>query len=46
MKILIIGGAGLISTAITRQLLDRGDEVTLFIRGSRLGCVRADPSIA
>jgi len=34
MKILIIGGAGLISTAITRQLLDRGDEVTLFTRGT------------
>jgi len=33
MKILIIGGTGLISTAITRQLLDRGDDVTLFNRG-------------
>jgi nucleoside-diphosphate-sugar epimerase len=33
MKILIIGGTGLISTAITRQLLERGDEVTLFNRG-------------
>jgi len=33
MRILIIGGTGLISTAITRQLLERGDEVTLFNRG-------------
>lgn len=33
MKILIIGGTGLISTAITKQLLARGDSVTLFNRG-------------
>jgi nucleoside-diphosphate-sugar epimerase len=33
MKILIIGGSGLISTAITRQLLARGDDVTLYNRG-------------
>lgn len=33
MKILIIGGTGLISTSITRELLERGDEVTLFNRG-------------
>ncbi len=33
MKVLIIGGTGLISTAITRQLLERGDEVTLYTRG-------------
>ena len=33
MKILIIGGTGLISTAITGQLLERGDEVTLYNRG-------------
>lgn len=33
MRILIIGGSGLISTAITRQLLARGDDVTLFNRG-------------
>ena len=33
MKVLIIGGTGLISTAITKQLLERGDEVTLFNRG-------------
>ncbi len=33
MKILIIGGTGLISTAITAQLLERGDDVTLYNRG-------------
>src|SRR5581483_8115146 len=33
LKILIIGGTGLISTAITRQLLERGDDVTLYNRG-------------
>ncbi len=33
MKILIIGGTGLISTAVTQQLIDRGEEVTLFNRG-------------
>lgn len=33
MKILIIGGTGLISTSLTRQLLERGDDVTLYNRG-------------
>ena len=33
MRILIIGGTGLISTAITRFLLERGDDVTLYNRG-------------
>jgi nucleoside-diphosphate-sugar epimerase len=33
MKILIIGGSGLISTTITRRLLARGDAVTLYNRG-------------
>jgi nucleoside-diphosphate-sugar epimerase len=33
MRILILGGTGLISTAITRQLVERGDQVTLFNRG-------------
>jgi nucleoside-diphosphate-sugar epimerase len=34
MKILIIGGTGLISTSITRQLMERGgDDVTLYNRG-------------
>jgi nucleoside-diphosphate-sugar epimerase len=35
VKILIIGGTGLISTSITRQLLERGDDVTLYNRGQR-----------
>lgn len=33
MKILIIGGTGLISTSISKQLLERGDSVTLYNRG-------------
>jgi uncharacterized protein YbjT (DUF2867 family) len=33
MRILIIGGTGLISTAITRQLLEKEADVTLFNRG-------------
>jgi nucleoside-diphosphate-sugar epimerase len=33
MKILIIGGTGLISTAITRELIERGEEITLYNRG-------------
>ena len=35
MKILVIGGTGLISTAITRFLVERGDDVTLYNRGQR-----------
>jgi uncharacterized protein YbjT (DUF2867 family) len=33
VKVLIIGGTGLISKAMTRAFVDRGDEVTLFNRG-------------
>jgi nucleoside-diphosphate-sugar epimerase len=33
MKILIIGGTGLISTPMTRFLLERGDDLTLYNRG-------------
>ena len=33
MKILIIGGTGLISTSISRELLMRGDDLTLYNRG-------------
>ena len=33
MKVLIIGGSGLISTAITEQLLERGHDTVLFNRG-------------
>lgn len=35
MKVLIIGGTGLISTAISRYLIERGENVTLFNRGMR-----------
>ncbi len=35
MNILILGGTGLISTRITRQLLERGDAVWHFNRGQR-----------
>ena len=35
MNILIIGGTGLISTGITRLLVERGDTVTLYNRGKR-----------
>ena len=33
MRILLLGGTGVISTGITRQLLERGEAVTLFNRG-------------
>lgn len=33
MKILLIGGTGLMSTAIANQLASRGDDVTVFNRG-------------
>lgn len=33
MKVLVIGGTGLISTSIVQQLVERGDDVTLFNRG-------------
>jgi nucleoside-diphosphate-sugar epimerase len=35
MKILIIGGTGLISQCMTRQFLERGDSVVHFNRGKR-----------
>ncbi|MBW3624133.1 MAG: NAD-dependent epimerase/dehydratase family protein [Armatimonadetes bacterium] len=35
MKLLIIGGTGLISTPLTRQLGERGHDVTLYNRGRR-----------
>ncbi len=34
MRVLIIGGTGVISTGITPRLLERGDEVVLFNRGN------------
>jgi len=33
MRVLIIGGTGLISTSIAQHLLDRGDALTVFNRG-------------
>jgi nucleoside-diphosphate-sugar epimerase len=33
VKILLIGGTGLISTAIVNQLVERGDDVTVYNRG-------------
>jgi len=33
VKILILGGTGLISTAITKEFLQRGDDVVLYNRG-------------
>lgn len=35
LRILVMGGTGLISTAITGFLVERGDDVTLFNRGIR-----------
>ena len=39
MRILIIGGTGIISTGITRLLIERGDEVVLYNRGLRSSLV-------
>jgi uncharacterized protein YbjT (DUF2867 family) len=36
MRVLIIGGTGLISTGIIKHLLARGAEVTMVNRGQRL----------
>ena len=36
MRVLIIGGTGLISTAITLELAARGHQVTVYNRGQRL----------
>lgn len=33
MKVLVIGGTGLISTFIVKELAARGDDVTVFNRG-------------
>lgn len=35
MKVLVIGGTGLISSAIVRLLVERGDDVTVYNRGKR-----------
>lgn len=41
MRVLVIGGSGLISTGIVSQLLERGDAVTLYNRGQRLAAAPA-----
>ncbi len=45
MKVLIIGGTGTISTAVTRLLAKTNHEVTLFNRGSKSGEVPENVSI-
>lgn len=45
MKVLFIGGTGTISSAITRQLLDRGDELYLLNRGTRNDALPAGVNI-
>lgn len=45
MEILIIGGTGLISTALTNQLLDTGHKVTLYNRGTTPSRVRKGAEI-
>lgn len=35
MRVLIVGGTGLISTGITRMLVARGDDITIYNRGQR-----------
>lgn len=45
MKVLVIGGTGLISTAIVQQLLDRGDAVTVFNRGTTPSRLNGHPEV-
>ena len=45
MRVLIIGGTGLISTAITQLLVDRGDAVTVFNRGQTPVRVRGQTEV-
>ncbi len=45
MRVLIIGGTGLISTAITRFLVERGDDVTLYNRGKTESRIPPGPKI-
>lgn len=42
MRVLIIGGTGIISTGITRLLIERGDEVVLYNRGRRPSLVEGN----
>ena len=41
MRVLIIGGTGIISTGITRLLVERGDEVALYNRRQRASQVES-----
>lgn len=45
MRVLFIGGTGLISTAISRQLLEAGHQVTLFNRGESENRLPSDASV-
>ena len=40
MNILLIGGTGTISSAITRQLAESGHELWLLNRGNRQKCLQ------
>jgi nucleoside-diphosphate-sugar epimerase len=42
MRILIVGGTGIISTGITRLLIERGDDVVLYNRGLRPSLVEGN----
>ena len=42
MKVLIIGGTGNISTAATRKLIARGDQVILYNRGQTNADIQDD----
>jgi nucleoside-diphosphate-sugar epimerase len=42
MRVLIIGGTGIISTGITRLLIERGDELVLYNRGQRPSLVEGN----
>ena len=45
MEVLLIGGTGLISTGITRQLVDAGHDVTCYTRGESEARVPEDVSM-
>ena len=42
MRLLIIGGTGIISTGITRLLVERGDDVVLYNRGRTTSLVEGN----
>jgi nucleoside-diphosphate-sugar epimerase len=44
VKVLVLGGTGLISQSIVRQLVDRGDDVYLYNRGVTVADLPADVS--